>query len=70
VSTSGRHVGENWGFSPLKFLAGTYERPIGYNQFQNIPRGVAKVHKNRSRDVEKSVDGKKMKTRVNIHRVK
>jgi len=32
--------------------------PIGHYQFQNILRRVAKFFRNRSRDVEKSVEGK------------
>jgi len=32
--------------------------PIGDKLFQNILRRVAKFHKNRPRDVKKSVDGK------------
>jgi len=35
--------------------------PIGDKLFQDIPRRVAKFRENRSRDVEKSVDGKKEK---------
>jgi len=27
LSILGPQIGENWGFSPLKFLGGTYEHP-------------------------------------------
>jgi len=46
-----------WFFAPQTFT-GMYEHPIGQNQFQNIPRRVAKFSKNWSRDVKKSVGGK------------
>ena len=59
VSTWGPEIGENWDFSPRIFSGGKYEHPIGHNQFQNIPRRVAKFRENRLRDVEKSVVGKK-----------
>ena len=36
---------------------------IGDKIFQNTPRRVAKFYENRSRDVEKSMVGKKDKTR-------
>jgi len=52
-------------FCPSNFVGGTYESPIGNNQFQNIPHRVAKFCKNWFRDVEKSVSGKRSKiTRV------
>jgi len=35
--------------------------PVGDKLFQDIPHCVAKFRKNRPRDVEKSVDGKKTK---------
>ena len=38
--------------------------PIGDRLFQNIPRCVARFRENQPRDVEKSVDGKKKKTRM------
>ena len=39
-------------FFALHIFRGTYEHPIGYNQFQNIPRRAAKFRENRPRDVE------------------
>jgi len=36
---------------------------IGDKIFQNTPRRVAKFHENQPRDIEKSVDGEKDKTR-------
>ena len=36
--------------------------PIGDKLFQHIPRRVAKFRKNRHRDVENLVDGKKRNT--------
>jgi len=38
--------------------------PIGDKLFQDMPRCVAKFRENRPRDVEKSVDGKKIKNRM------
>jgi len=38
--------------------------PIGDRLFQDIPRRVAKFRENRPRDVEESVDGKKLKSRM------
>jgi len=59
VSTLGLQIGENCFFSPL-----TYEHSIERYQFQNIQRREAKFREKRFRDVEKSVDGKKIKTRL------
>ena len=59
----GLKVAKNWGFSPLKFLGGTY---TGDKIFQNTPRRVAKFRENRPKDVEKSVVGKKIKHGQNI----
>jgi len=46
-------------FRPSHFQWAMYENPMGHNQFQNILRRVAKFHKNRLRDVENFVAGKK-----------
>ena len=55
MSILGQQIGENWGFSSLKFLGGMYEHPIGvlwgvhmigHNQFQNILHHVAEFRKN------------------------
>jgi len=62
VSTVSQQVAKNWFFFRSSVFRGTYEHPIGRNQFQNIPRRVAEFHENRFRGVEKSVDGKKDKT--------
>jgi len=43
VSPWGPQIGENGGFSPRKFLGGTYEHSIGHNQFNNILRHVVKL---------------------------
>ena len=40
--------------------------PIGRNQFQNIPRRVAKFRENRFRDVEKSLNEKKDMTKLEM----
>jgi len=61
-------------FLPLKFLGGsTYEYPIGHNQLQNIQRTascrVAKLCENRLRDIEKSVDGKKILKITGVSRI-
>jgi len=55
-------------FTP-EIFRGTYETAIGHNQFQNIPRRVAEFREDRFRDVEKSVDGKKIKTSVKYNSV-
>jgi len=64
VSILDPQMGENSGFFTPEIFRGTYETAMGHNQFQNIPRRVAEFHENRSRDVEKPVDGKKIKTSV------
>ena len=55
----GPQVSENWGFSPLNFFGARMNTHIGDQIFQDTPRRVAKLRKNRPRDVEKSVVGKK-----------
>jgi len=52
-------IGQNLGFSPLKFLGAHMNTPIGDKLFQGIPRRVAKFREYRPRDVEKSVVGEK-----------
>jgi len=57
--------GWSWknGHKIIKWLwygGGMYEHLVGHNQFQNILRRVAKFRENRFRDVEKSVDRKKI----------
>jgi len=44
-------------FAPQLFR-GTYQHPIGLNQFQNAPGRVAKFGENWFRDVEEFVDWK------------
>ena len=64
MSTFGPQIAENLVFAP-QILGGTYEHPAyGRNQFQNIPRRVAKFREVWFRDVEKSMTGKKEITRV------
>ena len=57
------HVGStNWrklGVFALKCFRGTYEHPVGHNQFRNISRRVGKFRENRLGDDEKSVAEKK-----------
>ena len=60
VSMLGPKIGKNWVFRPSNLLEAHMNIPIGDKLFQNIPRRVAKFRENRPRDVEKSVDGKKL----------
>jgi len=61
VPILGPKIGKIGGFRPSDFLGGTYEHHIGNCLFPNIPHRVAKFRENWPRDVEKSVDGKKIK---------
>ena len=60
MSILGPKMGKNRVFLPLK--GARMNSPIGDKLFQDIPvpRRVAKFRENRPRDVEKSVDGKKL----------
>ena len=58
MSILGPQIGENWGFSPLKFFRGRMNSSIGDRLFEDIPRRVAKFCENWPRHVENLVDGK------------
>jgi len=60
VAILGPEMGEKR-FSPLKFLGTRTNTPMGDKLFQNIQRRVAKFRDSRprSRNVEKSVHGKR-----------
>jgi len=57
-----RKLAKIGGYRPLIFR-GYVWTPKGHNQFQNIPHRVENFRKNPSRNVEKSVDGKKITRR-------
>ena len=60
MSIFGPQISENLGFRPSNCLGASMNIPIGDRLFQDIPRRVAKFRENRARDVEKSMDGKKV----------
>jgi len=64
VAILGPKVGKRWGFSPLKFVRGRTNIHIRDKLFQDTSRRVPKFRENRPRDIENSVDGKKLKTRM------
>jgi len=65
VSILGPEIAKNVFFSPQTFLGAHMNTHIRDRIFHDTPRRVAKFSENRPRDVEKSVVGKKDKTRPN-----
>jgi len=61
VSILGPKIGIKWVFLPSNLLGARMNTPIADKLSQNISRLVAKFRENRSRDVEKSMDGKILK---------